>query len=224
MKRDNYVDFYHVISNSTEIQLMKYTNKPIFNQPFWVNPKIWFCINSKDSLRKELGFLEDDFLIGSFQRDTEGHDLISPKLSKGPDRFIELVKYYNKVENNLKIVLTGKRREYVISNLKELDIDYEYYEMAPLEKINQLYNVLDLYIVSSRYEGGPQSIMETAATKTPLISTNVGVASEILSPTSIYNMKNYKSAQPNPDIANKNVKKYLIPEGFLEFNDFFDNL
>ena len=37
-------------------------------------------------------------------------------------------------------------------------------------------------------------------------------------------MKNYKSVQPNTNTANKNIKKYLIPEGFSEFNEFFGNL
>ena len=42
--------------------------------------------------------------------------------------------------------------------------------MASITKMNKLYNILDLYIVSSRFEGGPQSIMECAVTKTPIIS------------------------------------------------------
>ena len=59
-------------------------------------------------------------MVGSFQRDTEGHDLKSPKLIKGPDIFIEIIK---KIKNkNLKVVLTGKRRQYVIKKLNELKV------------------------------------------------------------------------------------------------------
>ena len=36
-----------------------------------------------------------------------------------------------------------------------------------------------MYIVSSRLEGGPQAILESALTKTPIISTDVGIASSI---------------------------------------------
>ena len=53
---------------------------------------------------------EGDYLIGSFQRDTEGFDRKSPKLVKGPDIFIEIVKQLNKKHNNLKVILSGKRR------------------------------------------------------------------------------------------------------------------
>lgn len=96
--------------------------------------------------------------------------------------------------------------------------------MANLSKMNKLYNVLNLYIVSSRFEGGPQSVMECAITKTPIISTDVGIARQILDPESIYEMKNFKSAKPNIDIAFKNVQEYLLPTGFVNFNQFFSNL
>ena len=51
--------------------------------------------------------------------------------------------------------------------------------MVNFTELNELYNCLDLYIVASRFEGGPQSILECANTK-PIVSTNVGVAAEIL--------------------------------------------
>ena len=58
--------------------------------------------------------------------------------------------------------------------------------MVKPNEINELYNILNLYIVSSRIEGGPQAILECAITKTPIISTDVGLASEVLHETSIY--------------------------------------
>ena len=60
-------------------------------------------IEDKKFLRKKFGVAEDSFLVGSFQRDTEGSDLISPKLIKGPDRFIEIVKYYEAKNSNFKV-------------------------------------------------------------------------------------------------------------------------
>ena len=124
----------------------------------------------------------------------------------------------------MKVVLTGKRRQYLINNLEKRNVKYKYIEMANLSKMNKLYNVLNLYIVSSRFEGGPQSVMECAITKTPIISTDVGIARQILDPESIYEMKNFKSAKPNIDIAFKNVQEYLLPTGFVNFNQFFSNL
>ena len=68
--------------------------------------------------------------------------------------------------------------------------------MVDLKVLNELYNILDLYIVTSRVEGGPQAILECAVSKTPIVSTDVGVASEILDSKSIFKPKEFSKAQP----------------------------
>ena len=56
--------------------------------------------------------------------------------------------------------------------------------MASIKDLNELYNILNLYIVSSRVEGGPQAILECAYKNSNNIK-NVGVAKTILSSESI---------------------------------------
>lgn len=222
--RDEFVDAYHVISENSKKQVSKYTQKKIFSIPFWINDKLWFPIKNKSKLRQKYKISESAFLIGSFQRDTEGSDLKSPKLSKGPDRFIEVAKQLKKENKNLHVLLAGKRRQYIISKLKENKIDYTYFEMVSNEDLNELYNCLDLYIVTSRVEGGPQAIFESALTKTPIISTSVGVAPEILHKKSLFNMENFKEAVPDVEFAYKNAKKFTIPLGFSEFDKMFNDV
>ena len=94
--------------------------------------------------------------------------------------------------------------------------------MLTVEQINELYNILDLYIVASRVEGGPQAILECGITKTPIISTDVGIASEILSKESIFNMQNFKKAKPSVEYAYQ--KNYTIPKGFEKFNNLFNSV
>ena len=97
--------------------------------------------------------------------------------------------------------------------------------MLNINKLNQLYNILDLYIVSSRLEGGPQAILECAITKTPIISTSVGIAPEILSKDSIYkNDTDFIDASPNIEFAFKNAQKFTIPIGMQKFNNIFLDL
>ena len=95
------------------------------------------------------------------------------------------------------------------------------------KKLNELYNILNLYIVSSRVEGGPQAILECALTKTPIISTDVGIADEILSSDAIFNMNNFLEATPNIEYAYEKVQKFLIPNGFDIFykilNEVYEN-
>ena len=119
-----------------------------------------------------------------------GSNLATPKLEKGPDLFCDyVIKNQNKIKN-LHVLLGGWRRQYVEKRLRESDIPYTLYEKTSLEKIKLMYSVLDLYIVSSRYEGGPQAIIEAAGMKVPIISTDVGIASNILSKDCIIDITN----------------------------------
>tara|TARA_B100000989_G_scaffold272002_1_gene229128 strand:- start:24928 stop:25842 length:915 start_codon:yes stop_codon:yes gene_type:complete len=221
---DQYVNEYHVISKKTEDQLRKLTDKKITSIPFWINQKIFFEIQDKQKLRQDMGFSKDDYLIGSFQRDTEGNDLVSPKLIKGPDIFFDIITNLYRKNKNLKVVLTGKRREYLKNKFDANGIPYIYYEMADFGYLNKLYNLLDLYIVSSRIEGGPQAILECGITKTPIVSTDVGVASEILHKESIYNPESFQTAKPNVDYAYNKCLEFSLPHGIDKFNSMLKGL
>ena len=224
LKRDKFVNYYHAISKKTKKQIEQLTDKPIVTLPFWINNKKFYEIKEKNVLREKYKISNEEFLIGSFQRDTEGSDLFSPKLSKGPDQFIEMVKRNIEARENVAVLLTGKRRQYVLNEIEKLDIKYYYYEMTSFEQLNELYNVLDLYIVASRVEGGTQSIFECAITKTPIISTDVGIASELLAPESIFDFNRDTIPRPNVDQAFKEVKKYVTPDWFNAYIKMFESL
>jgi len=175
--RDQFVDCYHVPNEKTFNIVSKLTKKPIRVIGYWFDNKKWFK-EDKEACRKNLGLPENDFIIGSFQRDTEGGDLKTPKLEKGPDLLCD---YISKIsDKNIHILLGGWRRQYVISRLEDLKIDYTYFELADLDKLRQMYCALDLYIISSRHEGGPQSVLEASGMRIPAISTNVGMVPKIL--------------------------------------------
>jgi glycosyltransferase involved in cell wall biosynthesis len=210
--RDTIVDKYHVPCEHTKQQILPYTDKPIFVSPFWGNNKLWYPLKQPEC-RKELQ-LPNKMLIGSFQRDTEGSNLRSPKLEKGPDVFCNIVEQWNQ-ENDLEVVLAGWRRQYIINRLDKAGIKYHYFELPDMSTLNKLYNSLDLYLVASRYEGGPQAVVECALSKTPIISTNVGLAPEILSPESI--IDNNTTPQPNVEYAYNRAIEYNIPKGFKSF-------
>ena len=66
--------------------------------------------------------------------------------------------------------------------------------------------------------------MECAITKTPIISTNVGIAPEILSTKSIFDMKNFHEAKPDIKHAFEQARRYTIPEGFEEFKSLLSEI
>jgi len=242
---DKVTNIFHVICENTYSQLKDYVTKPIKTKLFWTNLQTW-CplfkndedkINTKYELRNTFNIDQNKFIIGSFQKDTEGASIANktylPKLEKGPDQFIDIVKKMkmdmglNMNMGSLEIVLTGYGRQYLMRELDTLGIKYHYFEMISQSEMNKLYQCLDIYIVASRYEGGPRSIHECAANKTPIISTNVGVASDILAPESIFKMDEIlgeNQVVPNTEYAYNNILLYSIPEYFKEFNTIFDSV
>lgn len=221
--RDEVVDEYHVPSLTSYKQLKNFTDKKINSIPFWIDSNKFFEIDDKSNLRKKYKIPEEKFVVGSFQRDTEGEDLISPKLSKGPDKFIKYINEMTIENKDIFVLLSGYRRQYIIQQLNFLNIDYMYFEKPSTSVLNELYNTLDLYLVGSRVEGGPQSIMECGLIKVPIISTNVGLAKEILSKKSI--IKNdINFALPDVDYASKKVEEYVIPKGINKFEKMFSRI
>ena len=51
--------------------------------------------------------------------------------------------------------------------------------------MNELYQVLNLYPVTARYEGGPQSLIECGLLGIPVVSRDIGIASDVLPPSAI---------------------------------------
>jgi glycosyltransferase involved in cell wall biosynthesis len=226
MDRDQYVDLYHVPCKATQKQIQALTDKPVFTRPFWVNQNIWFPMDKK-SIRRKNGIPDDKFLIGSFQRDTEGSDLKSPKIEKGPDIFCDIVIEAHKRDPRVIPILAGWRRQYVINRFRDAKIPYFYAELPDFSKLNEMYNWLDLYLVTSRYEGGPQAVLECAASRTPILSTSVGVSPEILSPLDIIypeSSVDIVNHRTDVDHAHSMVNDLFMPTGVEIFRNAFKEI
>jgi glycosyltransferase involved in cell wall biosynthesis len=193
------------------------TTKPIHLIPYWVNQNVWIR-QPRDQARAALGFDNEAYLIGSFQRDTEGRDLVSPKLEKGPDRFCDAVIELAKTRP-VEVVLSGWRRQYVMRRLDEAHVKFRLFEKVSLPVMAQLYSALDLYIVSSRYEGGPQALLECAVMGVPIVSTPVGMANMLLAPESIG--EDVARLEPNTAHALESVTPMMLPQGFARYRELF---
>ena len=220
-KLDPIVDVYLVICEKVKIDMGRLTKKKIIQANFWINEKNFYKIDNKEELRKKWKLDNDNYIVGSFQRDTMGKNkCMLPKLSKGPDILLKVVQAMKMERPNIVVLLTGRRRNYIMRELDSANIKYVYYEMVTVSELNELYNCLDLYIVSSRVEGGPRSIMECGLAKTPIISTDVGIASLIMNSDAIYDMENtdsYKNAKVDIDYVYEKTMRYSISNYMKEF-------
>lgn len=151
----------------------------------------------REQARRSLGLPENAYIIGSFQRDTEGADLVTPKYMKGPDVFLEIVHALHKKNDSIHVLLAGPRRFWLLDQLETMGIPHTYIgqitqkddisvNILPRTVLNQLYNVINCYVVSSRTEGGPHAVLEAMAAGCPIISTPVGLALDALPSENIY--------------------------------------
>ena len=96
-------------------------------------------------------------------------------------------------------------------------------------KLNTLYNALDLYVVSSRCEGGPQAIFECAYLKVPIISTRVG-QHRFLSESCKYktdqliDVNMLQNAYNSTESNFKNIKNLLDVHHIKEYDKYIEEL
>jgi len=135
----------------------------------------------KSSIRNRLNIPDSTFLIGSFQKDGigwgEGNE---PKLIKGPDIFLDVIKALKDSHKDIMVLLTGPARGYVKRGLKKIDVKYCHYNLKNYSKISDFYQALDLYLIASREEGGPRAVLESMASGVPLVTTRVGQAMDLV--------------------------------------------
>lgn len=150
--------------------------------PEGINPNLFRSFNKekRTEIKSKLGLLKDTFIIGSFQKDGVGWgEGVEPKMEKGPDIFCATVRELAK-KFPIHVLLTGPARGYVKHQLAEANIPFTHHFLADFKDIVNYYNAIDLYIVSSREEGGPRAILESMACGVPIISTRVGMAPDVI--------------------------------------------
>lgn len=150
-------------------------------------------------LRQRLAIPDDTYLIGLLQRDSEGRDLSVPKRQKGPDIFLALMICLQQHAGHRKfhVLIGGPRRHWIRSALREECISHSFFgETTPgddypkniidKQTMCRLYNLLDLYVIPTRWEGAPRQVFDVLECRRSIISTSVGIAPEVLPPDCVF--------------------------------------
>ena len=226
---------YWVCANNKQKKYLLSQNireNQIFINPFYVDENIFKTLSiSKKEITEKLkinhNLIKEKFLIGSFQRDSRGDDLTKPKWHKNPELLIEILKNIDK--NKFILLLAGPRRHFIVNECKKYNIPYIFIgnenfinEMKDdvainnlsKNRINLLYNLVDLYIVTSASEGGPKAIIEASLTKTAILSTPVGFAPEMLNSDFICNNKDEFLIKIIKLTENESYRKKAVAENY----------
>jgi len=178
------VSVVHTACSSTKDKLIAggFDKKKVILIPEGIDLKTFVCYEAKQKIevRKKLNLPVDKILLGSFQKDGGGWgEGLEPKLEKGPDVFCDVVEKLAK-QYDIHVVLTGPARGYVKKRLDDANISYTHRYLKNYIDVVDYYNALNLYLVTSRVEGGPKAIIESWACGVPLVTTNVGMAPDVI--------------------------------------------
>ena len=178
------INIFHTASSFTKNKLIKseIEENKISVIPLGINTDRFYKFNHDEVIKtkEELSIPKDSIIIGSFQKDGNGwKEGNSPKLIKGPDIFCDVIEGLSG-KYKIFVLLTGPARGYVKNRLKKNGIPYFHIYLKSIDNLALYYNLLDLYIVTSRIEGGPKSILESMACGVPVVSTRVGMAMDVI--------------------------------------------
>jgi len=166
--------------------------------PYTIDAGLFFPIADKAALRREFGLPQDNYVIANFHRDTEGADLETPKFQKCPEMMAAVFCALKEQGLRFHVLLAGPRRHWIRRRLEHDGIPFTFVgkqgvegddfgaNILGREVLNKLYNASDLYLIPSRWEGGPQSVMEAAACRCKILSIPLGVAADLLEPESFF--------------------------------------
>ncbi len=138
-------------------------------------------LQQRRAARQRFGIPQHALVVGSFQKDGQGWgDGLQPKLIKGPDIYVEVMARMKSLGLPVMGFLTGPARGYVKEGLARHGIPFIHTYVQNHLDLVPCYHALDLYLVTSREEGGPMGLMESMASAVPVISTPVGMAPDLI--------------------------------------------
>ena len=159
-----------LIKNAVQEDLIDLNRNSIDIDQIYINSHLDVSV-----IREDIGISSDEILFVLVGR------LV---WAKGFDDFIRSFEIVVKHFRNVKAVIVGEGglRESLENQIEELGLK-DYITLMGYKKQSEVFDVLragDIYVISSRSEGIPYSLLEAAAVGLPIITTNCGGIPEVV--------------------------------------------
>ena len=155
----------------------------VFLIPLGVNPSDFPRVTADARLaaRKRFGIPPHARVVGSFQKDGVGWgDGLEAKRVKGPDVLLSVIDQMRAQVPDLFVLLSGPARGHVKAGLQRLGVPFAHEFIEDPRAMAPLYHAIDVYVVSSRQEGGPKAVLEAMSSGIALVTTRVGQAMDLV--------------------------------------------
>jgi glycosyltransferase involved in cell wall biosynthesis len=166
--------------------------------------------------RLNLDIPENAIVVGSFQKDGVGwKEGFEPKLIKGPDIFLKVIENLKSQIPNLWVLLSGPARGYIKNGLDKLGVPYRHQYLKNPNDIAKLYDAIDLYIITSREEGGPKACLQSMAKGVPLVTTAVGQCKDLVTSGTNALMAPVDDINELSRLALEALKNHVLKKGLI---------
>lgn len=99
---------------------------------------------------------------------------------KGTDTLLEVIRSSASRLPDLHVVFCGPGWESQLDDLRSLGVSVSATGYIPKSDLPLLYSALDVYLMTSRVEGGPCTVFEAMACGTPVVATRVGAVPHLV--------------------------------------------
>lgn len=131
-----------------------------------------FNLTAQD-LRKKLGIKSNDLVVGM---------IACFKPQKSPQDFIRLAFLVNKKLPGVKFILAGDGilRKEIERLIVEAKLRQQFFLMGWRRDIPRILSIMDIFVLTSLWEGLPISVLEAMVSSKPVISTDTGGVREVV--------------------------------------------
>jgi glycosyltransferase involved in cell wall biosynthesis len=131
-------------------------------------------IPSPDAVRKkrrDLGIPERATVVGSLMRFVE---------QKDPDLWLATAAQVARQRDDVNFVLGGygKLRDKIVSGICDMGLSHRFVHLDGVTDLGSFYSLLDVFLMTSRFEGTPNVLIEAQASACPIVTTDAGGISE----------------------------------------------
>ena len=151
----------------------RHTSLPITVVPHGVDASLFSRVAAA---RQKFGIPEKAFVVGFLGSKGSDHD----HQRKGTDTLLEVLTAIAPHIPELLVFLCGPGWEGEVRRLTALGIKSKHLGFVRRSLVPAFYSSLDAYLMTSRVEGGPVTVLEAMACETPVVATRVGLVPELV--------------------------------------------
>ena len=156
----------------------------------------------RTELRKKLGYSYSDHVVGTVGR---------LDFQKNPQIFVEIASSYSKIDSEAKFLWIGKGdyKEDLKNHIDQLGISDRFLLPGYIEEVEPYFSVFDTFVITSRYEGLPVTILKALACGIPVVGFNINGINDLSKKFSLVNgVEPYSIEEFATKLINaKNMKK-----------------